>query len=237
MMPFEKGVVFTPKKPRMSREFCYLPATLFLALGAALMTKADFGLSAVVAPAYILSQIFGISFGTAEYCLQGVLVVAVCLIVRRFRFTYLLSFVSAFLYGMVLDGMIFLLSFTGTWNVPLRLCMMLLGLVLSSLGVALFFKTYLAPGAYELFVKAISLRYRLNMGRFKVFYDLSSCLVAVILSLAVFRSLFDRGIGIGTLLVALVNGLVIGFFSKRLDRTFDFFDRFDFAKFFESEEE
>ncbi len=222
------------KKPRISREFCYLPATLFLALGAALMSKADFGLSAVVAPAYLLSQILHISFGTAEYLLQGVLVAVLCFIVRRFRWTYLLSFVSAFLYGMVLDGFLWLLSLTGEWNVPLRLGMMVVGLVVSSLGVALFFKTYLAPGAYELFVKEVSARYHLNMSRFKIIYDTASFLVAVVLSLAVFHSLFDYGIGIGTLLVALVNGLIIGFFSKLLDKTFAFFDRFHWAKYYET---
>ncbi len=221
------------KKFRISREFCYLPATLFLALGAALMSHADFGLSAVVAPAYLLSQILQISFGTAEYCLQGILVLAVCLLVRRFRWTYLLSFVSAFLYGLVLDGILWILSFTGEWGVLLRLGMMVLGLLLSSLGVSLFFKTYLAPGAYELFVKEVSRHYRLNMSRFKIVYDLVSCAVAVVLSLAVFHSLFDYGIGLGTALVALVNGLVIGSFSKLLDRFFDFFDWFPLAKYFE----
>lgn len=222
------------KKLRLSREFCYIPATLFLALGAALMSKANFGLSAVIAPAYILSQIFHVSFGTAEYCLQGVLVLAVCLLVRRFRWTYLLSFVSAFLYGLVLDGFIWLLSLTGEWGVVLRLCMMVLGLFLSSFGVSLFFKTYLAPGAYELFVKEVSRHYRLNMSRFKVIYDLVSCAVAVVLSLAVFHSLFEHGIGLGTVLVALINGIVIGLFSKLLDRCFNFFDRFPLAKYFES---
>ena len=222
------------KKLRLSREFCYIPATLLLALGAALMSRANFGLSAVVAPAYLVSQIFHISFGTAEYCLQGILVIAVCLLVRKFRWTYLLSFVSAFLYGLVLDGFIYLLSFTGAWGVVFRLLMMILGMVLSSLGVSLFFKTYLAPGAYELFVKEVSRYYRLNMSRFKIIYDLVSCAVAVALSLLVFHSLFDYGIGLGTLLVALVNGLIIGLFSKLLDRCFDFYDRFPFAKYFES---
>ena len=221
------------QKLRLSREFCYLPATLFLALGAALMSKANFGMSAVVAPAYLLSQIFEISFGTAEYCLQGILVLAVCLLVRKFRWTYLLSFVSAFLYGMVLDAFLYLLSLTGDWNVVLRLSMMVVGLITSSLGVALFFKTYLAPGAYELFVKEVSGYYHRDIGRFKVIYDLSSCLVAVILSLTVFHTLFDRGIGLGTLLVALGNGLIIGLFSKALDRCFDFYDKFPFARYFE----
>lgn len=221
-------------KPRLSREFCYIPTTVFLALGAALMSKANFGLSAVVAPAYLLSEILHISFGTAEYCLQGVLVLAVCLLVRRFRWTYLLSFVSAFIYGWTLDGMLWLLSLTGEWGVVLRLGMMLLGMVLSSLGVSLFFKTYLAPGAYELFVKVISSHFKLNMGRFKVIYDSASCLIAVLMSLIAFRSLFDHGIGLGTVLVALVNGLIIGWFSKLLDKTFQFYDRFPFAKYFES---
>lgn len=221
------------KKLRLSREFCYLSATLFLALGAALMSKANFGMSAVVAPAYLLSQIFEISFGTAEYCLQGVLILAVCLLVRKFRWTYLLSFVSAFLYGMVLDAFLCLLSLTGDWNVMLRFSMMILGLILSSLGVALFFKTYLAPGAYELFVKEVAVHYHFNIGKFKVIYDLSSCLVAVVLSLAVFHTLFDRGIGLGTLLVAIGNGFIIGFFSKALDRCFAFYDKFPFAHYFE----
>lgn len=224
------------KKIRISREFCYVPATLFLALGAALMTTANFGLSAVVAPAYLLSQIFGISFGTAEYCLQGLLVLALCLVIRRFRWTYLLSFVSAFLYGIVLDGLLWGLSLTGSWSIPVRLGMMVVGLALCSLGVAFFFKTYLAPGAYELFVKELSLRYRWNVGRVKVIYDLTSCLVAVVLSLAVFGSLFEYGIGLGTVLVACVNGLLIGWFSALLDKKFTFFDRFDFAKYFESSE-
>ncbi len=221
------------KKPCVSREFCYVPATLFLALGAALMSKANFGLSAVIAPAYILSQIFHISFGTAEYCLQGVLVIAICFLVGKFRWTYLLSFVSAFLYGMVLDGFLWLLSFAGEGGFVLRFSMMVAGMVLSSLGVALFFKTYLAPGAYELFVKEVSARYGRNLHRFKVVYDLASCTVALVLSLAVFRSLFDHGIGLGTVLVAFVNGWLIGLFSKVLDRCFSFYDRFPFAKYFE----
>ena len=223
------------KKIRLSREFCYFPATLFLALGAALMTKANFGLSAVVAPAYLLSEIFQVSFGTAEYCLQGVLVAVVFLVIRRFRWTYLLSFVSAFLYGMVLDGFLWLLGLTGEWAVWLRLVMMVVGLLASSLGVALFFKTYLAPGAYELFVKAVSKHFHRNINRFKIGYDVCSFLLALILSLVAFHSVLDHGIHIGTVLVALFNGWVIGWFSKWLDASFEFFDRFPFARYFEED--
>ena len=149
--------------------------------------------------------------------------------------TYLLSFVSAVLYGWILDGWLWGLSLTGAWSIPVRLICMLIGFCISSLGVAFFFKTYLAPGAYELFVKEIARRYRLNMNKFKIVYDLTSCAVAIVLALVAFGSIFDRGIGIGTVLVALLNGLSIAFFSKLLDKTFTFFDRFPWAKHFEGE--
>ena len=39
----------------------------------------------------------------AEYCLQAVLLLAMCLLLRRFRVSYLFSFVTAVVYGVVLD--------------------------------------------------------------------------------------------------------------------------------------
>ena len=58
-------------------ELAYLLGILTLTLGTALMERANFGMSMVVAPAYILhlklSQIFPwYSFGVSEYVLQAV---------------------------------------------------------------------------------------------------------------------------------------------------------------------
>ena len=46
-----------------------------------------------------------VTFGMAEYCLQAVLLLAMCLLLR-FRVSYLFSFVTAVVYGFVL-GMLF----------------------------------------------------------------------------------------------------------------------------------
>ena len=45
-----------------------------------------------------------VTFGMAEYCLQAVLLLAMCLLLRRFRVSYLFSFVTAVVYGFVLDA-------------------------------------------------------------------------------------------------------------------------------------
>ena len=59
-------------------ELAYFFGIVVLAFGTALMEKADFGMSMVVAPAYILhlklSELFSwFSFGVAEYIFQGFL--------------------------------------------------------------------------------------------------------------------------------------------------------------------
>lgn len=57
-------------------EAAYAAGLFALALGTALMERADFGMSMVVAPAYLLhlkvSQTLGwFSFGMAEFCFQA----------------------------------------------------------------------------------------------------------------------------------------------------------------------
>ena len=86
-------------KRTFSTELAYVFGIVFVALGVVLMEKADFGASMVVAPAYLLyrwlSPVWSfVTFGMAEYCLQAVLLLAMCLLLR-FRVSYLFSFVTA----------------------------------------------------------------------------------------------------------------------------------------------
>lgn len=99
-------------KRTFSTELAYVFGIVFVALGVVLMEKADFGVSMVVAPAYLLyrwlSPVWSfVTFGMAEYRLQAVLLLAMCLLLR-FRVSYLFSFVTAVVYGFVLDAFMLL---------------------------------------------------------------------------------------------------------------------------------
>ena len=98
--------------------------------------------------------------------------------------------------------------------------MFVIGMILTSFSVALFFKTYLFPQVYDFFVKAVSCKYGIKLSRLKTIVDLSCLTASVIMTFAFFGEI--RGIGWGTLIMALLNGTVIGFFSKLLDKAFDF---------------
>jgi len=226
------------KKPLLYTELCWVLGTVILAFGTALMEKADFGMSMVVAPAYLfhlkLSQLWPVfSFGMAEYLLQGVLLLLLGLIMGRFRKAYLFSFITAVFYGLCLDGAMMLATFLPVRGPILPFLYYVLGMLLGSVGISLFFHTYLCPEAYELVVSEISRRYDLPIPRVKTVYDCVSCALSVLLSFLFFGFGHFEGIKWGTVICALINGTLIGFVSRILDKVFTFRDRFTWRAFFE----
>ena len=226
------------KKRVFSTELSYVLGLVILALGAAMMTRADFGLSMVVAPAYLLhlkvSQTLPFfTFGMAEYTLQAVLIAELALVMRRFRLAYLFSFVTAVLYGFALDGALLLIPAVPESSYAVRFMLYVIGMVLCSLGVALFFRTYIAPEVYELFVKELSDKFHAPIHKVKTVYDCVSCAAAVVMSLIFFGFHTLEGVGWGTVLCALINGRIIGWISQGLSRYFTFEDKLSWRKYFE----
>lgn len=62
------------KKLRIPAEVAYAAAVLILSFAVAMIASANFGVSMVVAPAYILSLRFdALTFGQSEYIVQALL--------------------------------------------------------------------------------------------------------------------------------------------------------------------
>lgn len=219
-------------------EIAYILGLVALALGTALMERANFGMSMVVAPAYILhlkiSQFAPFfTFGMAEYCLQFVLILLLSLALRKFKKGYLFSFVTAVLYGLILDLLMMLIALVPTDIFAIRIVLFVIGMVVCSIGVALLFHTYFAPEAYELVVKEVSQKYNFKISIVKTIYDLISLAISVILSFVFFGWLHFEGVKWGTLITALVNGWLIGRISAFLEKKCNFKDLFEIRKFFE----
>lgn len=207
---------------RKTGEITYVLAIIFTTLGVALMTKANFGLSMVVAPAYILSQaVSALSFGMAEYVVQAVLLVILFFAVRKFEWRYLLTFAAAIIYGAVLDLIVFLTdAYTVPESIAVRCVLFTAGLLICDLGVALYFKSYLPPCCYDMFVRELADKRSLPQPRVKIAYDASSFISAIAMSFLFFGEL--RGVGIGTVICVFVNGALIGAYGKLLSKFTDF---------------
>ena len=225
------------KKKIFYTEVSYVLGLVIMAFAAALTEKADFGMSMVVAPAYILhlklSQFLPwFTFGVAEYVFQGILVLLTVLIMRSFKASYLFSFVTAVVYGTLLDFAMKIIAFLPDENFFVRVLWFALGSVLCSFAVSLFFHTYISPEAYELIVKEIAEKFKFNINRVKTAYDCLSTVLGVVLSFSFFGFGVFQGVKFGTVICALVNGFLIGRFTFLLEKNFEFQNKFPLEKYF-----
>lgn len=223
------------KKINRASELLWVLGVFAVALGVALCSKADLGVSMIAAPAFVLSEALSayapfLSVGVTEYLFEGVLLLLLCLVIRRFRPRYLLAFLVAVLYGYTLNLFLFLLSPLPPLSPPIRFVLLLVGDTVTAFGVACFFRTYLPLQVYELFVAEFARRFFLPLGKTKWGFDLSLLALSLILALSLFG--FDatlggdllvssyHSIGIGTLITTAINSPLISLMGRLVDRFF-----------------
>ncbi len=225
------------KKISKSSELLWLLGNIFVALGVSICSKANLGVSMIAAPAFVITDALkslwnGFSVGMTEYIFQGILLIVLCLIIRRFNWRYLLAFAVAVIYGYTLNFFLFLLGGVSFDMVALRWVMLIVGDICTAFGVACFFRTFMPLQVYELFVAEISSRFKININKVKWLFDLSLLIVSITLAFLLFddAKTFDfstightafHSIGLGTLVTTAINSPIIALMSKLIDKTFD----------------
>ena len=193
------------------------------ALSVCLAARSGFGVSMVVAPAYILhlkavEYLPWFSFGVSEFVVEILLILAMIVIVREIRLKYILTFGTAVIYGAVLD------MWRGVFGTDIpddlgqRLLFASLGIVICAFAIALMFRTSWPQQSYDMFVKDVSEHLKIDTDRFKWGYDIASLATAIVLMLALFRTFSFNMIGPGTLVTTVVNAPLIALAGKVIDR-------------------
>ena len=223
-------------KIKKSSELMWIFGTIFVALGVSICSKADLGVSMIAAPAFILSEALcnfwgGFSVGVVEYIFQGVLLLILCLVIRKFQWKYLLAFLVAVIYGYTLDLFLFIFKAISFNSVFLRYVMLLVGDICVSFGVACFFRTYLPLQVYELFVSESAKSFNANINKIKYLFDGVLLIISLTLAFTLFGDVktFDwstiwysafHAIGLGTIITTIINSPVIAFMGKIIDKIF-----------------
>ena len=236
------------RKIKKSSELLWLFGIIFVALGVAICNEANLGVSMIAAPAFVLAEALGsvssfFSVGVNEYIFQGLLLIILCIAIRRFNWRYLLAFAIAIIYGYTLDLFLFIFELFEVSAVWARWLLLLLGDLVCSFGVACFFKTYLPLEVYELFVAEISKHFNIGVNKVKWIFDISILVISVTLALVIFGDVgsFDfstigyssfHSIGLGTIVTAIINSPLISTMGKLVDRFFEPTPLFPKAKSF-----
>lgn len=213
------------KTNKFPRELSYVLGMLFLPFAIAIMTKANLGLSMIAAPTYIISEkVSFLSYGQTEYIAQGIMLILMCLVVKKFKWTYLTAFLTSLIYGTILDFFIWVVSFWTVEAMWLRVLLFVIGMLFTSLGVAMFMNTYLAPCMWDYFVRTVVEEKQLDLRKFKLSYDFVFLIISVVLTLVLFHKFI--GITWGTLVIAACNGNIIAVINKWFNKHFELYDAF-----------
>ncbi len=225
------------RKIHKTNELLWLFGMIFVALGVSVCSKADLGVSMIAAPAFILSEALSpifpfLSVGVIEYMVQGVLLIALCIILRRFNWRFLLAFAVAVLYGYILDFFLWVLGDVTISAVWMRWVLLIIGDCITAFGVACFFRTYMPLQVYELFVAEVSDHFSFTIPKVKWAFDMSLLLLSVILATTLFGDLSTypwsaiayqsfHSIGLGTFVTTIINSFLISLMGKLIDSIFD----------------
>lgn len=228
------------RKQTFYTEIAYFVGLFFLACGTALMEYGGFGISMVAAPGYVLHLKLSpvmpfFTFGTVGYLVEALILLSMMLLIRKANILYLGSFVAAVLYGLALDAVSLLTALLPESSLLLQIPLYIAGLLLCSSAVSLLLICYLPPAAHEMFVKEVSAAFRISLPKLKTVYDCSALVLAIVLSLVFFGTV--RGIGIGTVLCAFINGALIRMFTGLWKKAFQFRDKLPLRSKFEEREE
>lgn len=224
------------KKMQKASELLWFFGIVFVALGVAICSKANLGVSMIAAPAFVVQEAIVqfssvLTVGVTEYIIQGLLLVIMCLVVGRFNWRYLLAFAIAVIYGYVLDLFLWLLGGMELTAVWMRWVMLLVGDAVTAFGVACFFRTYIPLQVYELFVAELADRFHIPITNVKSIFDITLLLLSILLAVVLFGDVatFDwstigrtcfHSIGLGTIVTTIINSPLIALMGKLIDRFF-----------------
>lgn len=211
------------KRPITKEELPILSGELALAINiiinsfaVVLMLYSGAGISAISSVPFAFSEVLPhLSLGTWTYLFQGLLVLILMFLQKRFVPQYLFSFVVGFLFGQLVDVhelWIHILPQT----MFCRILYFIISYLLLSVGIALSNRCGLPIVPTDLFPREVSQISGIHYPRIKISFDVL-CLVATACMTKLFLGHLD-GLGIGTVLAALTIGKMVGIIGNWLDK-------------------
>lgn len=199
------------------RYVLFVISLFFAALGVAFTKHGELGVSPVSSVANIMSYRFSsISLGTWLIIWNCVLIVGQIFILRKkFQLIQLLQIPLSFLFGWFTDLGMWIVSFIPVNSYLTRIVMVVTGIIILGFGVSLAVIANVIMNSGEAFVKAISDSINKEFGNVKIVFDVLCVVTSLILSL-IFFDFAIVGTREGTIISALLTGVVVKFFIRKL---------------------
>ena len=202
--------------PVIRGELALLLVVVINSLGVVLMLYSGSGISAISSVPYAFSDVFNkISLGTWTYIFQGLLVLSLMIMRKKFVAPYLFSFVVGFAFSEMLDVHELWLNILPT-GLPERVAYFIVSYLILSFGIALSNRCGLPIIPTDLFPRELADITKVKYSKIKVGFDVT-CLAVTALMTGIFLGHLD-GLGIGTIMAAFTMGKAVGMMGNWMDR-------------------
>ncbi len=201
------------KKEIAKRYVLFILSLFFAAMGVAITKSGELGVSPISSVANVMSSKFdGISLGTWLIIWNCALILGQLLLLRRnFNPIELLQIPLSFLFGYFTDFGMWCMSHIPAGNYAVRLIFVLAGVVVLSFGISLSVIANVVMNSGEAFVRAVSDKTGGNFGNIKTGFDVCCVIISLLLSVLFFKGQIV-GTREGTVITALLTGLIVKFF-------------------------
>lgn len=205
------------KKETAKRYLLLVVGLFFSAIGVAFTKHGELGVSPISSVANVMScRVTALTLGNWLIIWNCILILGQIIILRKkFQPIQFLQIPLSFLFGWFTDIGMKIVSVIPLPHYTVRLLMVLIGVVILGFGVALSVIGNVIMNSGEAFVKAISDTTGHEFGNVKIGFDVSCVILTILLSLIFFGGSIV-GTREGTILSALLTGLVVRFFTSRI---------------------
>lgn len=198
----------------VNRWIIYILSINILALGIILNTRTDLGVAAFTSLFYAFSKVNNISLGIASIILYLILIIVQICLVRKLTITIFLEIPFSLIFGYITDFYDSLIKIRCS-NLLSAYLLLLIAIIFVSLGVYFSVSCNLIATPVESTVKTISQVYNLKFSLVKNVFDITMIIMMLLLCLVLQIPVY--GIGMGTVLSALLVGRFISGYQYLFD--------------------
>lgn len=201
-------------------EAALILAIIINSMGVLLMLQSGSGISAISSVPYAFSEAFPkLSLGTWTYIFQGLLVITLMVLKKRFVPSYLFSFAAGLLFGEMMDV-------NELWitklplSIPLRIFYFVLSYIIICFGIALSNRCKLPIIPTDLFPRDLSEIINKPYARVKIAFDVTCLFVTACLTYFALGKIL--GLGVGTVVAAFTMGKGVAIAGSLIDKRVTF---------------
>ena len=207
---------------KKKRLFLYIAGIIIMSLGLSLNVKSYLGMAPVLTMPGVISDIFHLSFSNTLFAFYGLFILLQYLLDKgHFRMYDLIQLPVGFLITRMVALFTSIIPSSSESPIVVKGVILILAIIVTGIGVAVSVDMRIVPNPADGLATALGERTGKGLGTGKNIVDLTSVIIALIISLCHNHNIGP--VGIGTVAAGLFVGRVIALFNKkyksRLEKT------------------